>query len=127
MNHMTEAQLRQSLVTPEAIRTLVTISNLLRKASREAWELSFKNVGDVEATMLAADADSVHGDALTLLLPLGADLGEDTERVPTGQNPQELVRRAEQLSRDHWIHEFPAGTSRVVIGLLDLKRNYCRE
>lgn len=127
MNHMTEGQLRQSLVTPQAIQTLVTISNLLRKASREAWELSFKDVGNVEATMLAADADSVHADALTLLLPLGVDLGEDTERDPTGQDPQGLVRRAEQLSRDHRILEFPAGTSRVVIGLLDLKRNYCRE
>lgn len=144
---MTDLTVRDSLIEPAALQDLATITNLLRKASGEAYRIGYGPHArsplealldtsprefrsedlDTEALELAANITSLRDQALAMVLEYGVDLGEGADGDPTGEDPGVLLRRAEELTRAHRIYEFPPGMTGLVIGLIDTIREHCRE
>ena len=115
------------LTTPAALEALIRVTNLLRKAEREALVQVAPGTGlaGLEMSELSFEAGGLNGLALSLL-PDGVDLGEDQHGDPTGEDPRGLIRQAELATRERPIHEFPPGTTALVAALIDTIRDRCR-
>lgn len=124
-----ERRARLALVTPEGIETLVTVTNVLDRANREALKVMREDpMGGLDLIELSAGLDRAWGTAQALVLAQGVeDFGPDGGARSTGEDPRALLRRAEALTREHPSYAFPPGITDLVIQLLDLLREHCRE
>ncbi|WP_299520966.1 hypothetical protein [uncultured Serinicoccus sp.] len=115
------------LTTSAALDALIRVTNLLRKAEREALAqvAPGTDLAGLVMAELSLEAGRLNGLVLSLL-PDGVDLGEDQHGDPTGEDPRELIRQAELLTRQRPVHEFPPGTTALVTALSDTIRDRCR-
>ena len=127
-------------INPQAAKDLVQAHRLLSQAAAEsrAAEVTLEQSRvrpqpsgavleplppDVARLMGMASAFADLAEELHLLFP--ADVGPDFEEwplEPTGADPLDLARQAEQLTRRHPLAEFPPGTGTLVVRLIDAIR-----
>ena len=116
------------LRTPAGLDALIRVTNLLRKAEREALAQSApgRDLAVVlEMSELSFEAGRLNGMALSLL-PDNVDLGENQYGDPTGEDPRLLIQQAELVTRERPIYEFPLGMTALVAALIDTIRDRCR-
>ncbi len=111
------------MTTPAAGQALVQMHRLLWQARVEAHRRAL-GTRDLDAVDLAFN--------LSYLCDQVLDLVPDEHRAAilldppevTGADPIDLARRAERLTRDRPVHEFPAGITSVVVLLIDTVRDF---
>ena len=108
------------LTTDEARATLARVYLLTCAAGDIPDKHTFSD--EARRTSLLAHLAFLLSMQVRALLPDDLDLGDDASVLSTDRLA--LLREAELLTRTYSIEAFPAGTSHVVVVLLDLIRDF---
>lgn len=112
----TELTTDQASTTLARVYLLVSIAGDSPPTPPQTSEESRRSMLIFSAYLLALE--------ILALLPPGYPIDDD-ESV-AGHDPLQLLQEAEGLTRAHPIEQFPAGTSQIIVQLLDLVRELAR-